>query len=153
MARVYLAWTAYVEVRTLVSASAGGGGTSVVSGRRKRQKLILVDTIEEIDELLEQVEEIVQSEPKARKLKLTSKKPVQTVQSSPEAAFDWISYYQAKLDTLRDQQRAIALKRQLDKNVELISALLAKQHQNATIEQELQIQREEEGFLLLLMAA
>jgi len=137
-----------------VAPPAGGGGTSTVSGKRaKRQKLILVDTIEEIDELLEQVEEIVQSEPKARKLKLTSKKPVQTVQSAPEAAFDWIKYYDSKLDTLRDQQRAISLKRQLDKNAELIRQILAKQQQNATIEQQLQIQREEEDFLLLLMAA
>jgi hypothetical protein len=150
MARVYSAWTAYVEVRTLISAAAGGG-TVTVSGRKgKRQKLIIVERVEDVDELLEQVEEIVQSEPKARKLKLSPKKPKQTVQNQPESAFDWLAYYQAKLDTLRDQQRANSLKRQLDKNYELIHAILAKQDESASLALELQ---QEEELLLLLMAA
>jgi hypothetical protein len=128
---------------------AGGGGTSTVSGR-KRQKLIIVETVEDVEELLEQVEEIVQAEPKARKLKLSPKKPKQTVQNQPEAAFDWLSYYQAKLDTLRDQQRAESLKRQLDKNAEIIRVILEKQEEEARLALELQ---QEEEMLLLLMAA
>jgi hypothetical protein len=132
-----------------VTEQRPGGGTSTVSGR-KRQKLIIVERIEEVEDLLEQVETIVQAEPKTRKLKLPAKKPAQTVQERPEAAFDWLAYYSDKLNALRDQQRAESLKRQLDKNAEIIRAILAQQEENARIA--LQIQQEEETLLLLMAA-
>ena len=133
----------------VVELRPAGGGTSTVSGR-KRQKLIIVERVEDVEELLEQVEEIVKSEPKARKTITKARKPLQTVQNQPETAFDWLSYYQAKLDTLRDQQRAESLKRQLDKNAEIIRVILAKQEEEARLALELQ---QEEEMLLLLMAA
>ena len=138
------------DVQPVVESPAGGG-TSTVSGR-KRQKLILIERVEEIDELLEQVEEIVQQSPK-RKAEKKVKKPTQTVQDSPQAAFDWLAYYQAQLDRLRDQQRAVSLKRQLDRNADMIRALVASNVKRQDDQAMLQMQQDEEDLILLLMAA
>lgn len=139
-----------------VTAHRTGGGKGSVSVKpAKRQKLIIVEQIDDVEELVEQVKEIIKTEPR-KKLAAKVKKPTQTLQESPQAAFDWIGYYQTQLDALRDQQRAESLKQQLARNAQIIQSILEKQDNTAILavqEAEYARLREEEDFLLLLMAA
>lgn len=136
------------------TAQRPAGGTTAVSGAR-RQKLILVERVEDVEDLIEQVQEIVKTEPR-KKLQTKVKKPSKTVQEAPETAVDWLSYYGNLVTSLRDRQRAESLQRQIARNAEILGKIIEMRANNARLAAEakiLAIQQEEDEFLLLLMAA
>lgn len=120
-----------------VSARRSGGGTS--PARSKKQKLILLERLEEVDELIEQAAELIKAEPKLKGVKQPAKPAVKAIET-PQVAVDWLRYYIALLETLRDRQRAEALQRQFMRNMQILLKLI-------------EYQRDEEEALILLMAA
>ena len=112
-----------------------GGG----SNKRRKQKIVIIERVEEFEELQEEIEEILEKEPVIRKEAKKLKRP----DSKPDTAknvLDWISYYQAYLDLLRDQQRARILQEHLVQSALMIQAIMRQE-------------QEEEDIMIMLMVA
>lgn len=129
------AWGAISAVTEAVKSA--GGGTS--QAKRKKQRLILLERLEEAEQLIEQAEELIKAEPKLKGVKQPAKPSIKAIET-PQVAVDWLRYYIALLETLRDRQRAEALQRQFMRNMQILLKLI-------------EYQRDEEEALILLMAA
>jgi len=131
------------------------GGTAAVTGGgighggfKRKPRLIKIEEAENPEEVIAQIEQAFSETTKkpAKKLKnvVVKSKPVETKEEAP---FDWLSYYQSQARQVKEQQ---------DMN-DLIAKARARineiQEQETLAKYQEMIIREEEEFLLLLMAA
>lgn len=122
-----------------------GGGKQARHARK-----ILVERIESLDDLVEQLAEVTKNEPKSKPLLRKAKKsrPVST-ESTYNNAQAWIDYYQAVILAFQDQQRADELLEQLQRGIDQINAMLAKQE----MQRYMQEMMDQEVFAMFMLMA
>ena len=135
--------------QTEVIASVGVGGQSTGGQYAKRQKLIIVDRINEFDDLINQVQEIVKEQPKV-KAKLRKAKELKPQSVSTNTAQLWLDYWAALFESLRDQELANQLYNELEQTTELLNALILRSEMQELLKAELLLQEEEEFMVLML---
>lgn len=137
------------DVEEVARPTGGGSSTRTVIGKRK-QKIVLLKRIEEVQDLIEQVEEVVKEEPKVKaKLRKAKKAKPQEVENTVDNAQAWIDYYLAVTEALRDQERAQQIQEALHRGTELLNAMLEQQETMQLLE--LDKKRNNDKLLLLMM--
>lgn len=113
-----------------------------------KPKLILVEHIHEFDDLVEQVTELVKEQPKV-KAQLRKAKPLKPAEATTDHAQEWLDYWAALLDSLRNQEYANRLYAELQQTMAMIDALIQRQELAALMQEEMR--REEEEFMVLML--
>lgn len=122
-------------------------GATTTQGISK-PKLILVEHIHEFDDLVEQVTELVKEQPKV-KAQLRKAKPLKPAEATTDHAQEWLDYWAALLDSLRNQEYANRLYAELQQTMAMIDALIQRQELAALMQEEMR--REEEEFMVLML--
>lgn len=126
----------------------GGGGVSPY----KKRKIILIDRVEDIEDLIEQVEEVVKEEPKIKPLLRKAKKQrPQKIENTVDNAQLWIDYYQQLAESLRDKERADEMRQALQRGADMLNAVIERQETMRIMQ--IARRKQDEEMLFLLMAA
>lgn len=143
----------YDSVREQQVRVGVGGYKQGKSKSAKKQKVILIERVEDVEDLFEQIEEVVREEPKVKPLlrKAKKQKP-ETVENTTDNAQAWIDYYQAIASALQDQEKARLVEEALQRGAEMLNAMMERQETAKLMAVEKR-RRDEEDFLLMLMAA
>jgi len=122
-----------------------GVGSRTLSAK---PKLILVERIHDFDDLVEQVTDLVKEQPKV-KAQLRKAKPLKPAEATTDYAQEWLDYWAALLDSLRNQEYANRLYAELQQTMAIIDALIQRQELTALMQEEMR--REEEEFMVLML--
>lgn len=141
------AFSGPVAVSEQTPNRAGGSYTS-----RKRQKIVLLERVEDVEDFVEQVEQVVKEAPKAKPvLRKVKKLRPQTVENTYDNAQAWVDYYQRMAEALRDREQAAQLKEGLERGAKMLESVLALRETQELLR--IAKRREDEELLLMLMAA